>query len=640
MLSRTMTNTGIAVAAVLLCAAMALGGDWGKVSKAEWDQAPPPQYSDINAAILFDVGTLSVDLQSISLRRHVRMKVFRRAGVDEIGDIHVYFRKGDRITGFKAQTILPGGKTVKVESRDIFTKSAGRDKYRSFAFPAVDSGCILEYQYENSNESYTFLRPWRFQSRFFTFRSQFALELAPGFVYSSSHYRPLGPSEPVEEDQLIAGNLNYRIKRFIWTQRDVPPVSDEPYMGAFENYLSALRCQLVEYRDANITQRFIGDWPDVGDIFESWIEQYADRGGINDLAKRLVGDAATENEKARRLYQWVADSISSRDDPEGSWFTHKNVDQLVDNGFGTGEEKNALLLQLIRKAGLTAWPVVIATRDHAQIDPNSRHLSQFNHFFVYAMADSAAMMLDASSRYCPYSVLPANCLVDAGLMVDGKDSKLIRIGRADLRSYRLDATDLVIDSTGAARCSTSCQLSGYFVPLYGELCDQSTPAEFVKDHLLSAFDGSPVQDTCDIAMDQASGQLTVTAAYHVEALARNLDSNYVFHPPIFYLATNPFKSERRSFPVDFNFPFTYHNIVRVSLEAGTGSATLPADTALAIPGVSFERQSLFNGGLATVDSRIVITDPVIEPGRYGELRRFFEQVAQLLSEDIILSRGR
>ncbi|MEW6050540.1 MAG: DUF3857 domain-containing protein [Candidatus Zixiibacteriota bacterium] len=637
MACRSIVHSTLTAILVVLCVSSAFGSKWGKVTPEEWQLMPPPTHADINAAVVFDRCTLNVGEEVITIRRHVRLKVYRKAGADEIGERHIYYRDGDKLTNLRAQTILPDGKTVKVESRDIFTKTVAGERYKTFAFPVVDSGCILEYQYTNINQRYYYLKPWYFQGGLYTFESQFTLELAPGFVYSSSLHRATGgAAEAVEDECLDPANPGLKIKQYTWTQRNLPPITDEPFMAARENYYFALRCQLVEYRTPYSVVRFVKDWADLGKELDEFVGAYAYGGGVDDLAKRLTANDSTQSLKAERLYDFVSDSISSQPDAEGKWFTNKNLSQLLKNGFGTGDEKNLLLLQMLRKSGITAWPVFVATRDRAQLDPNNCHRSQFNHIMLFAQLDSSAMLMDASSKYSPYSVLPANCLVDAGFLVDGKDSKLIRITRADPRTYRLDATDIVIDSSGNARCSTTCQMTGYFVPQYGELLDQQAPDEFVKKYFLSKASDDAELDSNSFSTNDA-GNLTVEATYSLPGYARRLDNNTLIRPPTFYFAENPFKRERRSFPVDFNFPFTYHNVVRVSSATGATSSTLPRDTIMEIPGISFQRASVFENGTAVVDTRLIVTEPVFEPGRYRELRRFFDEVAKAQAEEVILA---
>ncbi|MEP0828868.1 MAG: DUF3857 domain-containing protein, partial [bacterium] len=160
--------------------------NWGKVTPEEWSLTPPPDYPEANAVIVFDKGTMKVTNEVIKLSRHVRMKVFNKAGADEIGSIDIPFSDDDRLSDLDAQTITPDGKKHQVNKKDIHTKTYGTSKARTFSFPVLDSGCVVEYRYTISNQTYYRLDPWYFQSDLFTLRSEFVLILGPGFTYSSA----------------------------------------------------------------------------------------------------------------------------------------------------------------------------------------------------------------------------------------------------------------------------------------------------------------------------------------------------------------------------------------------------------------------------------------------------------------------
>ena len=159
--------------------------DWGEITEQEEAYQPPIEYPDANAVILFDRGRLTVTTDGITIDRHVRIKVFNSAGAEEAADIRIAYLDGDKITGLKAQTITPGGKKHKVNRRKVHKQSVGSTSYRTFSFPAVEDGAILEYRYTNANKRFSYLDPWYFQNDLYTVESSFTLALAPGFTYSS-----------------------------------------------------------------------------------------------------------------------------------------------------------------------------------------------------------------------------------------------------------------------------------------------------------------------------------------------------------------------------------------------------------------------------------------------------------------------
>lgn len=625
------------VCGLCLISSNACASKWGKVADDEWQMGKPADLPEAGAAVIFDRCSLFVSLGGVTVERHVRMKVFNKAGAAEIGDIDVSCDEGDKIKDLKAQTILPDGKTVKVDNKDIHTKTLAGDRIQSFAFPALDSGCIAEYRYTRLSDNLWFLRPWYFQWNIYVMESQFTLILAPGFTYTSSLSRSVnGSADPVEGVYPWLDDPTLHQMTSTWTQRNLRPIKKEPYMGLPEDYSATLRCQLVSYIKGADKFEYIKDWSDVGQELQEMVNRYAHGGDLGGLAARLTAGGTTQNDKLRRIYNYVSDSIKDQHDLVGRWYTNSNLGKLLDAKSGTGFEKNALVFALAREAGIPAQPLFISTRDHLRFDPLICHLLQFNHMIVFAQPDSTTMLMDATSRYCPYSMLPPNSLVDAGLLVDGKDSKVIKVGRTNPGTIRVDSTTMTIDSAGTTNCSTTCIMTGYFAPQYGEWSDEHKPGEFLKEHFLDLVDRQAAVDSQSCRLDSA-GYFVVTATYSLPNAVRNLDNNLVVKPPIFLLNANPFESLRRSFPVDFNFPFTYHNIVRVSNARKITSSTLPANVSLAIRGVGYDRQSSIKDGMVVIDSKLTVSEPIFAPGQYKQLRELFEQIGQAQAEELVLT---
>ncbi|HKK20284.1 MAG TPA: DUF3857 domain-containing protein, partial [candidate division Zixibacteria bacterium] len=229
---------------------------WGDVTDEEWNMQPPANYPEANAEVIFDIGEMKVTRDAIDFTRHVRIKVFTDKGAEDVGKIAVQYYKDDKLKGLKAQTITPDGKKYDVKGGDIHSREFGSQREKTFAFPAVVPGSILEYKYENVNQRFRALDPWYFQTDLFTLKSSFTLVLAPGFTYSS-----LVKNIPsFEKDPKVEDAMSTQDKLFTWTRTDLPPVTDEPYMSAARDYLSSLYCQLVSYESPYFKQTFITGW--------------------------------------------------------------------------------------------------------------------------------------------------------------------------------------------------------------------------------------------------------------------------------------------------------------------------------------------------------------------------------------------
>ncbi|MDZ4723931.1 MAG: DUF3857 and transglutaminase domain-containing protein [candidate division Zixibacteria bacterium] len=614
------------------------GKNWGKVTPEEKSVVAPADYPEANAVILFDRAVLSVTANEMGIKykRHIRIKVLSKAGADEAGNAEIIYHEGDAIKSLRAHTILPNGETIKVDKKDFFTKTSGSFEIVTFAFPSLDSGCIIEYSYGDLNNRYSNLDPWYFQDEIYTLQSQFTLVLAPGFTYSSSFSNaPRGFKDPITEEDPNPDNLAQPFMSFTWTQNNLPPIKEEQFMGAQEDYYSSLNYQLESYKSPQQTFNYIRNWNELGKEFQDYLDEYTQSGNADELSAKLTSGLTTQEEKLSALYEHVTRDYKTESN-SGRWLNNDNLKAFLKAGYGSAEEKNILLAELLKKSGIQAWPVLISTRGNRKFNPQSYHLSQFNHILTFAQLDSSVIFLDASSRHCPLGMLPPSCLVDGGFLVDGKESQLVNVLRVEPRNYRLDVTNLLVDSSQIAHCSTRCTFLGYFAPEYGDLSEKSDLKEFISGQILDEI-GSPYSyDTGSISTD-SSGLYALETQFTMNDYVQTLDNNVVLKPISYYMRENPFKNTKRFFPVDFNFPFTYHSMMSIRADRTVSSVELPKNLTLEIAGVKYIRQASFADGVILIDSRLIVSQTIFVPSEYDELRKLFESIAQAQEDDIVMT---
>lgn len=611
----------------LLTISAAHAAKFGKISDEEWRITAPSEYPEANAVIIFEHAEINVDLESIDIRHHTRIKILTQPGVDEVGEhTIVYFSKLDKIKNLKAHTITPDGKKHKVQKSAKFHKKSGGYTYLTFAFPALEPGCIIEFKYQHLSKRYSRLQPWYFQNNIYTMESSVSLTLAAGFVYDySNHNMPAIDRRPViEERRTVMGKL----RTFTWKLNNLPPIKNEPYMSAEDDYRSSLRFLIHTYDSRYSHIKFQKTWPEVGGNMEEFFHEYLNkRKEIKKLAAQITDGITDPKKKSTALYEYVINNYKSSYDYMNRWFENEKVETLLREGVGAPEEKNVLLAALHNAAGLQAWPVLISTRDNAKFNPRQADTRGFNYLIVYVQLGEEWTYLDASNSHAPYGLLPARCLTDGGLLVDGEKSELVNIATTPVRSYRSDVTRMYIDSAGAVTCSTQCTLSGYYAAEFAQMFEKSTPEAFLKKHFMGRLGINWNLGEFDCALDTMK-RFIVNADFTSDELVERLDNHLIIHPVSFEYRDNPFKSEHRFFPVDFNRTFTYHNIVEIFVADSVVEYILPKDFTSAIRGAKLVRQSVVQDSSVIIAVRLDITDPQFPPSRYNELRSFFELLAQ------------
>jgi len=613
----------------------AYGQKWGKVSQEEWDLQPPVMYPDANALIIFDKGIMEVSIEGISLERHVRVKIFNQAGVEETADRSFSYLEDDDIKLLKAQTVTPDGKKYSIGKREFPVQSSGSDRQCVFSFPNVEPGSVLEYTYRYVNKRFGFLEPWVFQNDLYTVESEFLLRLGAGFTYSSVTSNIPGGGRADYGGPPIADFTPY-----LWKMRDLKPVDLEPYMGALKDFLPTLNCQLVSYRSSYGTKYdFIRDWKDLGREFTDYVYGYTGSGeNLQIRVDQITAGSSSNLAAAEALYNWVCDSIRTK--RSDGWLIHENIGKLLEAGYGSGDEKNLLLMQMARRAGLRAWPVLISTRDHGTFNPQIYQIQQFDHVMTFLEIDSGGIFLDPTSKYCRFGLLPSDCLVDNGFLLNGEQSQVVKIITHEPRNYRLDRTFVEFDSAGSARCSTVCAFSGYCAVSYGQRYETEEPDVFIEDYFLGDLGLSYDLVGHEFSLDEDRNQCVLTLVYTLKEGGRWLDNSFLVRAPLLVFNKNPFKADKREHTIDFSYPFTYHSIVTLHPLNMTLDMVPPEEISRDVGGAAFRLGIHVEGENAVVESILKVMQPQFEPSKYADLKGLFEQVAAAHSEDVVFAPKR
>ncbi len=618
------------------------GDNWGVVTVLEQTAGAPADYPEANALVLFDRGYQVIEIPHGELyphtvfKRHVRMKVLNRAGVDEVGNAEFAHYKSDMLEGVKAQTINPDGSIYEVAGGDFHDKKVGRWYYRTFAFPKVDSGSIVEYTYTIYRSQTIGFEPWYFHHSVYTLESSITFEMGGGFSYD---YRTRNVSatdqRPIE--QTLEGLGRTTAKAYTWRLNNLPPIRVEPYMTCVEDYMSSLELRFTGIHTDAYVYKSPDEWKDLGLAEESGLHDYKTKPR---KFKKLIHDVTkgckTDYDKSKAIYQYVTSTIETRQDGYYGTAAHDNLSELMREGWGTAWEKNILLVEMLRAAHVKAWPILICTRDAAHFDPRWLNLNQFTHFIVFTEVEQGGIYLDATSKYCAYGTLPPTCRTDAGLLIDSDNSELVKIITNDPTSMRVDMHKIRLSADGNAACSTTSIYSGYFAADYGRRYETDNPDDFVRYDVLGGPSATYHAGSHDCQLDSLS-RLHVTADYTLDGCGRRLDNHLVVQPMACMFAENPFKSRKRFFPVDFNYAFSYQDVVQLQAPEQAAVSSLPADTLVAIDGISFERKSISDGPMATVQMKVTVSRPYFEVGEYERLRGFFDKVATLASEQVVFS---
>src|SRR5206468_3142889 len=98
------------------------------------------------------------------------------------GEITISHSGAERLHGFQARTVLPGGQIIPVPADAKFVRKTSRSNKTfttAVAFPSVQAGAILDYHYELTFDSPIYLDPWYFSEEVPVRYSEVVFRTAP-----------------------------------------------------------------------------------------------------------------------------------------------------------------------------------------------------------------------------------------------------------------------------------------------------------------------------------------------------------------------------------------------------------------------------------------------------------------------------
>jgi hypothetical protein len=389
------------------CTAPALSAspadDWLPISPEERAMTKDPGGSGAHAILLY--RAVQTNDVSSTESHYYRIKVFTEEG-KKYGDVEIRYLKGiTKIDDLQARTIRPDGSILEFKA-DVFDKVQTKDRsYRvhrkTFSFPEVAVGAILEYRFKVRWDPYLSLAPdWIVQSSLPTRRVAFTFIPSPYATLAWVYRLPEG----------TAPRTGGRNKRIELTMENVPPFVEEDFIPPE----SSLKYSVSFYyflRSPGSPDQF---WKDVGKAWHENIEGFiGKREAIRQAAGQLVAAEDSPETKLRKLYASVQQVRNLSYQPERTgpgagrekFKKNDNAEDVLRNGYGYPREINRLFVALARAAGFEAWAVPVSERAVRLFDKNLLDVRQLDGEVAVVKIGEKELYLDAGMPHCPFGLL-------------------------------------------------------------------------------------------------------------------------------------------------------------------------------------------------------------------------------------------
>lgn len=313
-----------------------------------------------------------------------------------------------KIKNIKGYTLLPGGRKIKLKSRDVQKASAARIRefggtrlmLISLRSPAV--GATIHYEYTLDIKSLLYLphitRDTSYPTERFVVRLRWHKNVELNYDFNGLEI------ESSKKDVKFHG-------------QDLPELPAEDQSCPDDLYL-LLSSEAFAYGKMKYYSR---SWADVGRFFaQQAVQSKKSLVEAGRLASRLAQGSLSHDDTLKALFNFVADSVSyvALEIGKGDFDPH-SCGLIIERRFGDCKDQSILLSSLFRGVGIDAYPALVFTGAYPEVGELHPWPAFFDHAVVVVKEPRGRLILDPSDPLSSIASPPPRLQRKSYLIADG-----------------------------------------------------------------------------------------------------------------------------------------------------------------------------------------------------------------------------
>lgn len=623
---------------------------YGNVSKKELTKSESAYGKDIAAEILSSEEKLLVEYDdsnhrfSASKTVSVRIKIYHKnQAPDDLMNIKIPLRLGsggndEKIMSLKATTYtMENGNVVKskLSKSNVYKEQVHKYlRYKKFAFPNVKDGAVLEYKYTISSPYFWDSKTWYFQSEVPVLYSRFYTKYPEFFVYQPDMR---GEYSPKIEKTSSNGSDGYNFKQVSYVCKNLAGLNDEPFVLNPNNMKSSLRMELIEYNYPGVGYKnFAATWEGIiKDLNKnsSFGHQLNNTDFLSDKVTKITNGAKSEMDKTRLIFDYVKNNYTWNQ--YHSLYTNKGIRQTFKTKTGNIADINLLLVAMLQKAHITAFPVVLSSVDNGMLNffPSQQKL---NYVIAVVYSGDAPHLMDATEKYSKIDMLPLRALNFKGFQVmnNGRYKELNLVNQ--LVSENKDVV--------RAKINPDLSIAGQFAKTYSNYYAMNKIEDLEENptELKSDFAKKYDVEMQNLSMRKGSNNdaIRFTFKFASDAFIESIGDKIILSPLLFLQQKeNPLKQDNRKFPLEFGTPYSESKQISIVLPEGYTATQLPETFTYKLPNGAggFVLQYSLNKNILSIISVERINYSALPQSYFAPIKEMYQKKVEKEKQQIILS---
>lgn len=649
----------------------------GKVTLEELNQKQHPIESEADAAFLFNHGKCYIDYAVgkgfiLVTEVEAKIKIYNKEGYD-FANVNVpIYHDGSSVETVEFSNTytynLVNGKIekTKLKKEGEFTEKINKyNSYRKITMPNIVEGCIVEYKYIIRSPFISNVPDWYFQKPIPVDNSTFTFSVPEYFTFNVNSRGYLFPTvktnrkETVhnftDKERVQSGSgfgttvstnfsqqkISYMEDIKTYSLNNIPSIQNEDFVSNIRNYTASITHELTAIRYPNQPPKFLStSWEEVtkniyeNDNFGGELKRtgYFEK----DIESGISGNKSRD-EKVAFLFDYVKNNIKWNENY--GYYCDEGVRNAYKNKTGNAAEINLILTAMLRHAGVNANPVLISTRTHGI--PLFPSRTAFNYVICAVEIEDDLILLDATDRNAMPNILPLRAVNWFGRLIRKEgSSNIVELSPKFISKYNV-LLNGSLTPDGKATGKVMSQRTDYAAFIQRSNYAGVNPDQY-QERLENRYNGIDIENlvsqnlTSDLNKPVGES-FEFTDSNDIEIIG---DKMYV-SPLLFYaMSENPFKREKREYPIDFTFPIHEKHTISLEIPEGYAIESLPKSEGFAITEnmASFKYVMNQSGNKIQVMILEELNAPIISSEHYEDLKNYYQKVVDKHNEKIVLKR--
>jgi hypothetical protein len=604
-----------------------------------------PLDSSAEAVVLVDYGKAYINARGegyvLTYERHKRIKILKKGGLSWADFSISLFQSGsteETVSKVKAVTYnLENGaiSETPIGKESIFKEKFNRNTNKvKFTLPNVREGSVLEVSYTINSEFFTSFPNWKFQSTIPTRLSEYWAIMPEDLRYE--RYMQGYVATNYEVDNQMTAGINTFAHH--WISKDVPAFKPEPYMTSEDDYVSKINFALAGYKVGGIEKDYMGSWEKLSTNLmasENFGKVIDKSNFLKTKVEELTAGLTEPIQKIKVIHSYVRDNVEWDGDKD---FTAGDLKKILEKKKGTSGDINLLIASMLDKAGLTVDMLLISTRDHGFVRKQYPMERQFNYALCIVRLTDKNVLLDATEKNLPYTVLPERCLNGEGLVISKLSKGWMEV-TSKAKSKTIISGDFALDENAELKGKLTYTLDGYDAFDMREIYKTKGEETYVKDFLASK--SWNVEKTAFSDLKELEKPVKEIHELSIADHAATAGNTIYLNPLVTsQIAENPFKYDTRIYPVDFGSAMEKMYLCKIVIPAGYVVDELPQPKVIALPGNAgrYSYSLTQQGNIINVVSNFQINKSLFAQNEYPYLKEMYNQVIAKQAEQIVLKK--